>query len=109
MVVRTRVSHATVRNVLRASALGPAELWAFVLQYGQPMLANSAGPAHAAGRVGCRGRRCHPAVTSADLRSGIVRLRGAMHMKLHDGIWLEAGLGKTRNVKELSVFRACPW
>ena len=33
----------------------------------------------------------------------------AMHMKWPDGIGREAGSGKTRHVKELSLFRACPW
>ena len=33
----------------------------------------------------------------------------AMHMKWPDGIGREAGIGRTRNGKELSVFRACPW
>jgi len=30
-------------------------------------------------------------------------------MKWPDGIGREAEFGKTRNVKELSVVRACPW
>ena len=33
----------------------------------------------------------------------------AMHMEWPDGIGREAGNGKTRHVKELSLFRACPW
>ena len=33
----------------------------------------------------------------------------AMHMKWPDSIGREAGIGKTRNWKDLSVFRACPW
>ena len=33
----------------------------------------------------------------------------AMHMKWPDDIGREAGNGRTRNGKELSVFRACPW
>ena len=32
----------------------------------------------------------------------------AMHMKRPDGIGREAGIGGTRNGKELNVFRACP-
>ena len=32
----------------------------------------------------------------------------AMHMKWPGGIGREAGIGKNRNRKELSVFRACP-
>ena len=32
----------------------------------------------------------------------------AMHMKRPDGIGREAGSGRTRNRKELNVFRACP-
>ena len=34
---------------------------------------------------------------------------GAMHMKCPDDIGREAGIGRTRNRNELSVFRACPW
>ena len=33
----------------------------------------------------------------------------AMHMKMPDGIRREAGIGKTQNGEELSVYRACPW
>ena len=33
----------------------------------------------------------------------------AMHMKLPDDIGREAGIGRTRNRKELNVFRACSW
>ena len=33
----------------------------------------------------------------------------SMHMKWPDGIGREAGIGRTRNGKELSVFRARPW
>ena len=33
---------------------------------------------------------------------------GAMNMKWPDGIGWEAGIGRTRNGKELNVFRACP-
>ena len=33
---------------------------------------------------------------------------GAMHMKCPDDIGREAGIGRTRNRKELNVFRACP-
>ena len=32
----------------------------------------------------------------------------AMHMKWPDGIGREAGIGRTQNWKELTVFRACP-
>ena len=32
----------------------------------------------------------------------------AMHMKWPDDIGREAGIGRTRNWKELSIFRACP-
>ena len=34
---------------------------------------------------------------------------GAVHMKCPDDIGREAGIGRTRNRNELSVFRACPW
>jgi len=33
----------------------------------------------------------------------------AMHMKWPDDIGREAGIGRTRNRKELTIFRACPW
>ena len=32
-----------------------------------------------------------------------------MHMKWPHGTGREAGIGRTRNGKELSAFRACPW
>ena len=32
----------------------------------------------------------------------------AMHMKWPDGIGREAGIGRTQNWKELTIFRACP-
>ena len=33
---------------------------------------------------------------------------GAMHMKSPDDIGREAGMGRTRNGEELTIFRACP-
>ena len=43
------------------------------------------------------------------LQSGIFFVgESAMHMKWPDDIGREAGNGRTRNRKELNVFRACP-
>ena len=58
---------------------------------------------------------CPPDLTWACLRlhlnlqSGIFFVgESAMHMKCPDDIGREAGIGRTRNRKELNVFRACP-
>ena len=58
---------------------------------------------------------CHPDPTSARLRQHpnlqfVISTVGgsAMHMERPDDIGREAGIGGTRNGKELNVFRACP-
>ena len=59
--------------------------------------------------------QCHPHPTSGhflqhpNLRFAVSSVGGsAMHMKWPDGIGREAGIGRTQNWKELTIFRACP-
>ena len=59
--------------------------------------------------------QCHPHPTLGhflqhpNLRFAVSSVGGsAMHMKWPDGIGREAGIGRTQNWKELTIFRACP-
>ena len=58
---------------------------------------------------------CHPDPTSACLRQHpnlqfVISTVGgsAMHMERPDDVGREAGIGRTRNRKEPTIFRACP-
>ena len=57
---------------------------------------------------------CHPNLISSGPQrhpgfGRVPSVRGsAMHMKWPDGIGREAGIGRTQNREELTVFRACP-
>ena len=58
---------------------------------------------------------CHPDPTSACLRQHpnlqfVISTVGgsAMHMERPDDVGREAGIGRTRNRKGLTIFRACP-
>ena len=80
----------------------------------RPMMAGHAHPV--AFWAPNRPQRCHPDLTPAcprlrpNLRFVIASIDGGtMHMERPDGIGREAGIGRTQDRKELTVFRACPW
>ena len=108
----------TVRNVWRTPPFGSVEpLGPPVGRQGHQGCPKTPEPVHL-GTVWAVNvtQGCLPDITSAclrlrlNLRLGIFSVAGgAMHMKCPDDIGREAGIGRTRNGKELSVFRACPW
>ena len=110
-------SNHTVRNVWRASPFGSVEPlgppFGRLDRQGRPRTPERA-------RLGTIwatnvAQGCPPDLASAclwrhlNLWLGIFSVGGsAMHMKCPDDIGREAGIGETRNGKELNVFRACP-
>ena len=79
MVLRTRVSETTLCVTFGARRRWvPLSLLDRLLASGPPRLPKNSGPVPADGRFGCRGRpeMLVSTLTSADLRSGILRRRG---------------------------------
>jgi len=107
----------TVRNVWRASpfdSVEPLGPLAWPLRPPRPPKdSRTVPPGDGLGRQRRLGMPSRPysgmpTVTSAP-PVGYLSVGGsAMHMKWPDDIGREAGIGRTRNWKELNVFRACP-